>query len=480
MAVMGRSSQEDAPSGKELPGDALLGREGKIAPARAIATPGGARGETVFALASGALPAGIATVRISGPGAEAALAALAGGVPPPRQAVLRAIRDPASGEMLDRGVVLFFPAGASYTGEAVAELQLHGGRAVVAAVLAALGSLIGFRMAEPGEFTRRAFANGRLDLTAAEGIADLIGAETAAQRRQALRQADGGLQRLCEEWRRRLVRARALVEARLDFAEEDGVPGEAGVPEAERLRELARAMQAALAGAAAGERVREGFEVVILGPPNVGKSSLINALARREVAIVTAEAGTTRDLVEARLDLGGFAVTLVDTAGLRKTDSVVEREGIRRARERAAGAELVIWLSDDEAGDGAETPPPGALRVRTKADLLAETGGGGRAEGYDLTLSARTGEGLAELAERLRLAAGSSLGDGSAVMSRARHRQHVARSLEAIERALAPEQELELVAEELRLAGDEIGRLTGAVGVEEVLDVIFAEFCIGK
>ena len=299
--------------------------------------------DTIFALSSGPPPAGVAVIRISGPKARFGLETLIGSVPQPRSATLARIG--MAGDPIDRGLVLFFPAPASFTGEDVAEFHVHGGRAVVVAVMQVMTELDGFRPAEAGEFTRRAFLNRKLDLTEVEGLADLVAAETEAQRRQALRLAGGELRSRVEGWRERLIRARAWVEAELDFADEADVPPEAGARAMEDVSAISREIDAALDDDHRGERLREGAEIVVLGPPNAGKSSLINALARREVAIVTPEPGTTRDLVEVRLDLGGYPVTLVDTAGLRETTGLVEQEGIRRARARASQADMVLWLT---------------------------------------------------------------------------------------------------------------------------------------
>ncbi len=302
--------------------------------------------DTIFALSSGRPPAAIAVVRISGPQARVALETLSGRLPQPRQASLARLRDPASGESLDEALALWFPSPRSETGEDMAELQLHGGRAVIAAVLAALGRLPGFRPAEAGEFTRRAFENGRMDLTAVEGLADLIGAETEAQRRQAYRQMKGLLGDRAETWRGRLIQALALVEAGIDFSDEADVPAELIRPALDIARGLHAEISEALAQAGRGERLRDGLVVAIAGPPNAGKSTLLNRIAKREAAIVSPFAGTTRDVIEVHLDLGGYPVTLLDTAGVRETDDPVEQEGVRRARERAAGADLVLWITE--------------------------------------------------------------------------------------------------------------------------------------
>jgi tRNA modification GTPase len=434
--------------------------------------------DTIFALSSGPPPAGVAVIRISGPMTRFGLETLAGSLPQSRRATLMSIRK--GREAIDRGLVLFFPEPDSFTGEDVAELHVHGGRAVIASVLAGLADLPGFRPAEAGEFTRRAFANRRLDLTEVEGLADLVAAETEAQRRQALRLAGGELRRRADAWRQRLVRARAWVEAELDFADEADVPEAAGARAMDEVGAIAAEVRAVLDDRHRGERIREGAEIVILGPPNAGKSSLINALARREVAIVTPEPGTTRDLVEVRLDVAGYPVTVVDTAGLREAEGLVEREGIRRARARAADADLVLWLTDI-AGPDAGGPEPMAtpmLRIGTKADL-------GEARqpdrGFDLLVSALTGFGLDELIKRLAgFVAEEFRPRESDLIVRARHRAALAACVEALAAAEANAAQPEIRAEELRRAGDALGRLAGRIDVEDVLDTIFREFCIGK
>jgi len=432
--------------------------------------------DTIFALSSGAPPAGIAILRLSGDGVRFGFETLLGYVPEPRFAELATLQD-ADGEPIDRGIVLFFPAPASFTGEDVGELQLHGGRAVVAAALAALAALPGFRAAEPGEFTRRAFENGRADLTEVEGLADLIAAETQMQRRLALGQAGGTLRRRYEDWRERLIRARALVEAELDFSDEDDVPDAISRAADTEALGVAEEIGEHLSDRGFGERVRSGFEVVLLGAPNVGKSSLLNALARREVAIVTPEAGTTRDAIEVHLDLNGFAVTLVDTAGLRETESVVEREGIARARRRGAAADLVLVLEDGEAappvlGDAAVP----VLHVRTKADLGLTDSDSKRDV---VPLSAKTGEGLDRLTVRIAESLGLLRPPPDGLVTRERQRREL-QATETALRAAVTEGAPELKAEHLRRAADALGRLTGRIEVDDWLGVIFSEFCIGK
>jgi tRNA modification GTPase len=434
--------------------------------------------DTIFALASGAGRAAVAVMRLSGPGTGAVLTRLAGRLPEPRRASLRRLRDP-QGEILDEGLVLWFPAPGSYTGEDSAELHLHGGAAVIAAVAEALVRL-GARPAEAGEFTRRAFLNGRMDLTEAEGIADLIAAETEAQRRQALRQAGGALARLYGGWAERLTTLLAHQEAAIEFADEDR-PTDLG----DRARAGARALRAEIAAHLAddrrGERLREGLLVAILGAPNAGKSSLLNALAGRDAAIVSARAGTTRDVVEVRLDLAGVPVTLADTAGLREAADEIEQEGIRRARRRAEEADLVLAVF------AADTPPdpatlawvgPGAIVLANKADIAAPPASiGGMAA---LAVSARTGAGLDRLRERLAEEARRLAGAGeAALLTRPRHRAALAEAVAWLEQAEAAPLP-ELASEALRAALRALGRLSGRVGVEAVLDVVFRDFCIGK
>jgi len=449
--------------------------------------------DTIFALSSGRPPAAIAVVRISGPQARDALEALAGRLPPPRQASLARLRDPQSGEGLDEALALWFPSPRSETGEDMAELQLHGGRAVVAAVLAALGHLPGFRPAEAGEFTRRAFENGRMDLTAVEGLADLIGAETEAQRRQAYRQMKGLLGDKAGHWRRLLIQALALVEAGIDFSDEADVPDELVRPALDIAHVLHEEISAVLEQAGRGERLRDGLVVAIAGPPNAGKSTLLNRIAKREAAIVSPFAGTTRDVIEVHLELGGYPVTLLDTAGMRETDDPVEQEGVRRARERAAGADLVLWVTETgppmaEAGRAmaqnepmAEAPP--VWIIRNKIDL-AVTKKNEHMFGNEhkfISISASLGTGLDGLLRRLEDYAQHFFGPESSLITRERHRSHLKAASEALARALdAPPASEELVAEELRLASRALGRLTGKVDVEDILDVIFRDFCIGK
>jgi tRNA modification GTPase len=439
---------------------------------------------SIYALSTGHGKAGVAVIRLSGPQSGEALRLMAGGIPEARVARLRALRKPENGDVLDRALVLWFPGPRSFTGEDMAELHVHGGRAVLQAVLAALGAMPGLRLAEPGEFARRAFENGKLDLTAAEGLADLIDAETEAQRRQAQLQADGAMRMLYERWREKVIGASAAVEAALDFSDEADVPEAIAASARPVVARLMSDIADHLADARGGEILRDGFRVVIAGPPNAGKSSLLNALARRDAAIVSAEAGTTRDVIEVRLDLGGYPVILMDTAGIREAAAAgeIEREGIRRSLDRISAADLVLWVRDLSAPPEshgelpADTATP-VLHVGNKADLVPVS----PTEGMIL-ISARTGLGLERLLAALLEQAGRQIGNvEGAVITRARHRQ----CLEAASAALGDflqgdPADLELRAEDLRNAATALGRITGRVDVEHILDQIFADFCIGK
>lgn len=431
--------------------------------------------DTIFALSSGSLPSGVAVVRLSGPAVRFVLETMIGAVPEVRRAVLRDIRS-GDGDLIDRGLVLFFAGPNSFTGEDVAEFQLHGGRAVVAAMLAALGRLPGLRLAEAGEFTRRAFEAGRLDLTEAEGLADLIAAETDSQRRQALRLAGGAFRARAEAWRGLLIELRATIEAELDFNDEGDVPDDVASGLIPRISTLRAELTAELAAGQRGERIRGGFEVVVLGPPNAGKSSLVNALSERDVAIVTDIPGTTRDLLEVHLDLGGYAVTLVDTAGLRDGGDVIEAEGMRRGRARAAAADMILWLDEDGEGAPDDVISLGVpvLALRTKADLRPRQA---RSDG-DLSIGDRPS--LDRLIQRLSQEASERLGGETALISRLRQRQCVEQAAEALDMATRPGLPGEIVADRLREAGDALSRLTGRIDIEDVLASIFSTFCIGK
>ncbi|HTH17033.1 MAG TPA: tRNA uridine-5-carboxymethylaminomethyl(34) synthesis GTPase MnmE [Magnetospirillum sp.] len=435
---------------------------------------------TIFALASAPGRGGIAVFRLSGPEAGAALVRLSGhDLPAARKAVR--VRLKHEGEDIDDGLALWFPAPASFTGEDVVELHVHGGRAVASALSSVLAGQ-GLAPAEPGEFSKRAFLNGKLDLTRAEAIADLVEAETAAQRRQALRQLDGGLARLAEGWRGELVRDLALMEAVIDFSDE-GVP-ESLVGEVEQaVTGLVADMRGHLAQGMRGERLRDGIHIAILGAPNAGKSSLLNRIAGREAAIVSAQAGTTRDIIEVHLDLHGWPVVLADTAGLRDAAEEIEAEGIRRALARAEAADLKLAVCDASVEPDAATRgvmDKDTLVVLNKSDLDKNDPGGGAYPLAGHPVSARTGEGMdallavleKEVADRFATAAAPAL-------TRARHRAAVEECVAALTR-FDPEAEIELAAEDLRLAATAIGRITGRVEVDELLDVVFKEFCIGK
>lgn len=438
---------------------------------------------TIFALSSGRPPAAIAVVRMSGPAARAALEALGGKMPEPRRAALRKLRHPDTKALLDEALVLWFPSPNTETGEDMAELHLHGGRAVVAAVLETLGRLPGLRPAEAGEFTRRAFENGRLDLTAVEGLADLVFAETEAQRAQAMRQFSGALGGRADAWRSRLIAALALVEARIDFSDQD-VPEDLTGPALHAARELLDEIEKTLRDEHRGERLREGLVVAIAGPPNAGKSSLLNRLARREAAIVSPHAGTTRDVIEVHLDLGGYPVTLLDTAGVRESDDPVEQEGVRRAQARAAAADLVLWVVEAGQGNaGGRNELKNEWIVHNKVDLVDSDSKQPLIQPRSYEISALTGQGLDGLIAALAEFAREALGAGEPVLiTRERHRAALRETADALGRAVAigAPGHVELIAEELRLAARALGRLTGRVDVEDILDVIFRDFCIGK
>jgi tRNA modification GTPase len=532
--------------------------------------------DTIYALSSGRPPAAIAVVRISGPRAGDALRALTGRIPEQRKAALARVRG-LNGEIIDEALALWFPGPQSETGEDVAELQLHGGRAVIAAVMAALSQVEGLRPAEAGEFTRRAFENGKLDLTSVEGLADLVMAETEGQRRQAFRQMTGALRERSENWRTQLIQALALVEARIDFSDEADVPQDLVTPALQIARSLEGDIASVLADGNRGERLREGFVVAITGPPNAGKSTLLNRIAKREAAIVSPYAGTTRDVIEVHLDLDGVPVTFLDTAGIRETDDPVEREGVRRARERAAGADLILWIveaeetsrpgedvtwpdvarsasrSSDDLGNSARAPGGGAelnsrslegretvagtrlscahgrlskqigrapiWLIRNKIDLhqglirrnerMIQNKGKSEPSvqvneplknvvnkvlikrneieftfnELEFNISAKTGDGFDVLLNALARDAEKFLaGAESALVTRERHRRALQDALGALRRALVPDlsSREDILAEELRLAARALGRLTGRVDVDDVLDVIFRDFCIGK
>ncbi|PBB91115.1 tRNA uridine-5-carboxymethylaminomethyl(34) synthesis GTPase MnmE [Mesorhizobium sp. WSM3864] len=432
--------------------------------------------DSIVALSSGRLPAGIAVIRISGPKTRFVLETIAGGGIKDRFTTLRKLMAP-DGSVTDHGLVVFFPGPSSFTGEDVGEFHVHGSRAVAAKMLETLTGFAGVRHAEPGEFTRRAFLNGKLDLVETEALADLVNAETEAQRRFAVRNAEGAQSELYSGWRRRLIHARAMIEAEIDFADEEDVPGSVSKAVWTDVATMADEIERHIQGFKAAEIIRDGFEVVILGAPNAGKSSLFNALAQREAAIVTDEPGTTRDLLEVVLDLHGMRVRVVDTAGLREAAGKVETIGIERARAKAGGADLVLLLEDmvDPQPVGAVPTGVPLLRIGTKTDLK-----GARRGAYDLAISSKEGTGISELLDEIAGRAAAAVGGaGDIFPSRLRHVELLEEAKDFLLAALSG-QSLELRAEELRVATDRLGRIIGAVDVEDMLDVIFSQFCIGK
>jgi tRNA modification GTPase len=426
--------------------------------------------DTIFALATARGKAGVAIVRISGPAAFDAVRHLAGDLPRAQRVALRTLR--SGGDVLDQAVVLTFPAGSGFTGETAAELHLHGSIAVTRAVLRSLAELPGLRPAEPGEFTRRALENDRLDLAQVEGLADLIDAETEIQRRQALRVLSGAIGKRADAWRARLIRAAALLEATIDFADED-VPVNVGPEVLEILDLLLDEFRQEVDGARIAERIRDGFEVAIVGPPNSGKSTLINALAGREAALTSDIAGTTRDIIEVRMELNGLAVTILDTAGLRETEDVVERLGIGRAVERAQDADLRVFLIDETGVPDGVSPGPGDIILRGKGDL----GFAGPA------VSGLTGDGVQELVDRVTAELSGRVA-GSGTLTRERHRVALLRAIVALDAARVEVSksaaQTEIAAEDIRAAIRALDSLVGRIGVDALLGEIFASFCIGK
>ena len=438
---------------------------------------------TIFALSSAPGRAAIAVVRVSGARAGAVIDQMAPPRPIDRMSGVRRIRHPESGETLDQGLIIWLAGPKTDTSEDIAEFHVHGGTAIVRSVLSAIGSLPGCRLAEPGEFTRRAFENGKIDLAQAEARADLVDAETEAQRRQALRQMSGALSSLYDGWRSQLIEASSLVEAAIDFSDELDVANVALDRAHELSKNLRAAISAHLEDGNRGEILREGFRVVLAGAPNVGKSSLLNALARRDAAIVSEEEGTTRDVIEVRLDLEGFPIIISDTAGVREARGPVEREGVRRTLARANDAELVIWLSDVTTPEA--NPPPeiadrgeSVLHVANKIDLL----NGSKTRSKGLAISAKTGAGIDGLSGRLASLARERIGDLEAPpITQARYRQNLSTCLASLDTFLSSAPgEIELRAEDLRCATHALGRITGRVDVEDLLDQVFSRFCIGK
>jgi len=449
------------------------------------------RDQTIFALSSGRPPSAISVVRVSGPLAGATLTSLAGRIPSPRMAARVLLRD-ANDQPIDDAVVLWFPAPASATGEDVAEFHVHGGRAVLASLFAALATFENVRAAEPGEFTRRGFENGKLDLTEAEALDDLIHADTDRQRRQALRQLKGLLGDRARDWRAQIIEASALIEAGIDFSDEGDVPAELIAPAVAKVRALLGEIQEVLAAQGKSERLREGLVVAIAGPPNVGKSMLMNQLARREVAIVSPHAGTTRDIIEVQLDLDGYPVTVIDTAGVRETEDPVEQEGVRRARARAAEADLVVWLTDPQHEESRPQGAASVWMVRNKIDLdpvgpdvlgaKAPRGDLRGRGGADFRISASRGDGIQPLIAALVAFARDYFGSGEGgLIGRARQRKLLQETAASLHRSISAVGEgEELAAEDLRVAAHSLGRLLGRVDVEDILDVIFRDFCVGK
>lgn len=433
--------------------------------------------DTIYALSSGSLPAGVAVIRISGNKAFEASRILVGAEPPtPRKASLRTIRS-RNGESIDQALVLHFKAPHSFTGEDCVELQVHGSRAVVAAIFDILESQTDFRHAEAGEFSKRAYDNGKMDLLEVEGLADLLKAETEMQRRLAVEQSTGNLSNLYDGWAHQLTRCRALIEAELDFADEEDVPDSVAEQVWAKVTQLEQDLSAHIETGTGSEIIRDGFRVALVGAPNVGKSSLMNALSGRDVAIVTDIAGTTRDVLSVDLDIDGYLVTLFDTAGIRDTSDIVEKEGIRRATLTAEAANLVLHLSDTDSYPEQIWEGQATVRLHTKADNIGVT-----SLNSDLSVSVVTGEGLLELRRRIKIAIEQQVGGvGSLMPGRSRHKKRLEETLNYVREALASEgMELAIRSEYLRLAATSLGRITGRVDVEDLLGVIFSEFCIGK
>ncbi|MEP3232081.1 MAG: tRNA uridine-5-carboxymethylaminomethyl(34) synthesis GTPase MnmE [Hyphomicrobiales bacterium] len=445
--------------------------------------------DTIYALSSGLPPAGVAVIRLSGPHCRFALETMKVSIPDPRKAVVRKLFSARNGSLLDEALVLYFKAPASFTGEDVIELHCHGGRAVVEVILRELSLIDGLRLAEPGEFTKRAFYEDRINLVAVEGLSDLINAETESQRQLALYQTAGGLADTYDSWRAELIRLRSYLEAEFDFPDEDDVPGSVSEQVWSRVQALAEEMERAIGRSQFGERIRDGVNIVLAGKPNAGKSSLLNVLSRRDVAIVSAQSGTTRDILDVNLDLSGVAVRLSDTAGLRETDDEVEKIGVQRARTRLSEADLILYLVDCRQPtdlDGEEfmelkAAQSDMLTIGTKIDQVPAGELNSIRSRFDMMISSTTHEGIDNLLLVLQGKAKALTGNGESLIAiRERHRIALQGCVDCLKNALIERPELELRAEELRKAADVLAKVTGRVDVDDLLDVIFREFCIGK
>lgn len=445
--------------------------------------------DTIYALSSGLPPAGVAVIRLSGPHCRFALETMKASLPEPRKAVVRKLFSASSKLLLDEALVLYFKAPASFTGEDVIELHCHGGRAVVEVILRELSLIDGLRLAEPGEFTKRAFYEDHINLVAVEGLSDLINAETESQRQLALFQTAGGLADTYDGWRAELIRLRSYLEAEFDFPDEDDVPGSVSEQVWSRVQVLAGEMEQAINRSQFAERIRDGVNIVLAGKPNAGKSSLLNILSRRDVAIVSAQSGTTRDILDVNLDLAGVAVRLSDTAGLRETDDEVEKIGVERARSRLSKADLILYLvdcgelTDLDADELREFKmlQSDILVIGTKVDQLSKDQLQSIRNRFDMVISNTSHDGIDSLLLVLQEKAKSLTGNGESLIAiRERHRIALQGCVDCLKNSMIERLELELRAEELRKAADVLAKVTGRVDVDDLLDVIFREFCIGK